>query len=149
MVGSLIRGKSVDAARSFLQYTPNKSAKPMLKLLNSAVASALQKFHIDAANLYISKLFVDEGPKLKRFRPRARGQAYPIHKKTSHITIELDEIKKGTAVPKAAAEVNEPKTEEEKEGKPETPKTFAKPETKQKMKDRLIKAPRFFRRKAI
>ena len=93
LLADLVRGKSVEKAQAILNFTIKKSSEPMLKLLNSAAASAKNNFHLDPANLYISKITVDEGPKHKRWRPRARGQAYPIQKKTSHITIGLDEIK--------------------------------------------------------
>lgn len=93
LISDLIRGKSVEKAQAVLNFTIKKSSEPMLKLLNSAVASAKNNFHLDPADLYISKITVDEGPKLKRWMPRARGQAYPIQKKTSHITIGLDEMK--------------------------------------------------------
>ena len=93
LLADLVRGKSVEKAQAILNFTIKKSGQPMLKLLNSAVAAAKNNFHLDPANLYISKITVDEGPKHKRWRPRARGQAYPIQKKTSHITIGLDETK--------------------------------------------------------
>ncbi len=93
LVADLIRGKSVEEARVILQFTVKRAAPPVLKLLNSAIASAKQK-NLDPSRLYISKITVDEGPKLKRWRARARGQAYEIQKKTSHITLILDETKK-------------------------------------------------------
>jgi len=95
LVADLIRGKKVEQAQTILNFTVKKAARPLLKLLNSAVANAKHNFQLDELNLYISKITVDEGPKLKRWRPRARGQVAPIQKKTSHITLVLDEIKKG------------------------------------------------------
>ena len=86
MLADFVRGKLVEKAQAILNFTIKKSGQPMLKLLNSAVAAAKNNFHLDPANLYISKITVDEGPKHKRWRPRARGQAYPIHKKTSPLT---------------------------------------------------------------
>ncbi len=93
----LIRNKKVVEARAILEFTVKRSAEPILKLLNSAVASALHDFQLEESNLYISKIMVDEGPKLKRSHPMSRGRAYPIVKRTSHITLILSEInpKKG------------------------------------------------------
>ncbi len=95
LLADLIRGKSAHQARAILNFLPNKSAGVILKLLNQAVNSAKNNFKIDEDNLYISKIIVDAGPILKRFRPRARGSAYEIQKKTSHIKITLQEIEKG------------------------------------------------------
>ncbi|MBI1984757.1 MAG: 50S ribosomal protein L22 [Candidatus Wildermuthbacteria bacterium] len=149
-VADLVRGKNVDKARALLRFTPNKSSRPILKLLNSAAAGAMQKFQAEASNLYIAKITVEEGPKFKRFRPRARGQAYEVQKKTSHITIVLDELKKGAAAPKAAPASLAKKESEAKEIKPEAPKPFVKPkEETPKPKASFIKAPRMFRRKSI
>ena len=92
MVSDLIRRKKVEDAQSILRFAIKKGSAPLLKLLNSAIASAKHNFNAAENNLYIAKITVDEGPKLKRMRPRAKGQGYPIHKKTSHITIVLDEI---------------------------------------------------------
>lgn len=93
MVADLIRGKSVEEAGAILNFTIKGAAKPMGKLLASAVANAKHNFQLDAINLYISKITVDEGPKQKRWRARARGRAAAIQKKSSHITIILDEKK--------------------------------------------------------
>ncbi len=88
----LIRGKKAVEAQSILSFTVNKSARPVLKLLNSAIASAKHDFQIDESNLIVSEIFVDEGPKLKRWHPMSRGRAYPIIKRTSRITLVLNEI---------------------------------------------------------
>ena len=94
LVADLIRGKTIEEARTILNFTVKKAVNPLLKLLNSAAANAKNNFKLAEADLFISKIEVSEGPKLKRSRPRARGQAYEIQKKTSHITIVLDEVKK-------------------------------------------------------
>ena len=96
LVADLIRGKSTLQAQTILNFTIKKAAVPLLKLLNSAIANAKNNFKLEEANLFISKIEVNEGPKYKRFRARARGQAYEIQKKTSHINIVLDEKKKKT-----------------------------------------------------
>ena len=92
-VVDLVRGKKVLEAQSILLFTVNKSARLVLKLVNSAVASAKHDFHLEESNLYISKITVDEGPKLKRWHPMSRGRAYPIIKRSANIALILSEIK--------------------------------------------------------
>jgi len=92
LVADLVRGKSVEEATHILNFTRKRAAKPLLKLLNSAVTNASHNFQLKKENLYISKILVNEGPKLKRWRPRARGVTYEIQKKTSHITLVLTEM---------------------------------------------------------
>ena len=91
-VVDLVRGKKAGEAMAILSFTVNKTARPVLKLLNSAIDSAKKNLKIDASNLFISKITVDEGPKMKRWHPMSRGRAYPIEKRTSHIQIVLSEI---------------------------------------------------------
>lgn len=91
-VVNLIRDKSVAEARAILKFSPQAVAEPILKLLNSAVSNILVKsdrngLKVTESRLFISEIFVDEGPTMKRFRPRARGTASRILKRTSHITI--------------------------------------------------------------
>jgi large subunit ribosomal protein L22 len=100
LVGDLIRGKSVEDAQTILNFTVKKAVRPLSKLLSSAVANAKNNFQLEESNLYISKITVDEGPKNKRWRARARGSASEIQKKTSHITLYLDEIVKKPKKPK-------------------------------------------------
>jgi len=90
-VVDLIRGKKVAEAQAILLFTVNKSAQPILKLLNSAVASAKHDLHLEESNLFISAITVDEGPKMKRWHPMSRGRAYPIIKRSSHIALTLGE----------------------------------------------------------
>ncbi|TDQ34714.1 50S ribosomal protein L22 [Aureibacillus halotolerans] len=95
LVVDLIRGKSAGEAVAILRHT-NKAASPVVeKLLNSAVANAEHNYEMDTESLFISKIFVDEGPTMKRFRPRAQGRASAILKRTSHITLILSEKKEG------------------------------------------------------
>lgn len=94
LVADSIRGKRALQAQTVLRFTVKGASHPMLKLLNSALANAKNNFHLEAENLYISKITVDEGAKLKRWRARARGQAAEIQKKTSHINITLEEKEK-------------------------------------------------------
>jgi ribosomal protein L22 len=90
-----IRGKSVADARALLQHTPRAAAVDIAKLLNSAVANAENNFELDPEELRIHRATVDEGPTIKRFRPRALGRATPIHKRTSHMTITLTTVGDG------------------------------------------------------
>src|SRR5436305_3781571 len=84
-----IRGKDVDQARAILMHTPRAASRDVLKLLDSAIANAENNHDLVADELKIGKAYVDEGPTLKRYRPRAPGRATRIRKRTSHLTIEL------------------------------------------------------------
>jgi ribosomal protein L22 len=84
-----IRGKSVDDARAILIHTPRAASRDVLKLLDSAIANAENNHELVADELKIHQVFVDEGPTLKRFRPRALGRATRVRKRTSHMTILL------------------------------------------------------------
>ena len=74
-----------------LMYTPKAASEPVLKLLNSAVANAVNNMNLSEDNLYVAEVYANQGPTLKRFRPRAKGGASRIRKRTSHITIVLDQ----------------------------------------------------------
>lgn len=94
-VVDLVRNENVAKARATLDFVVKRAGGPILKLLNSAVTSALNDFKLKEPNLYISKITVDEGPKLKRWHAMSRGRAYPIIKRTSNITLVLsDNLKK-------------------------------------------------------
>ncbi|QDK92435.2 50S ribosomal protein L22 [Paenalkalicoccus suaedae] len=95
LVVDLIRGKEVGEAISILRLTPKKASPIVEKLLNSAIANAEHNYDLEPDNLVVSKVFVDEGVTLKRFRPRAQGRASRINKRTSHITVVLTEKKEG------------------------------------------------------
>jgi ribosomal protein L22 len=84
-----IRGKSVEEARAILAHTPRAAAVPVLKVLESAIANAEHNHELLPEELRIHQVMVDEGPTIKRFRPRALGRATKIRKRTSHITINL------------------------------------------------------------
>lgn len=91
LVVDLIRGKQVGEAISILRHTP-KSASPVVeKLLNSAIANAEHNYSMDVNKLFVSEVFVNQGPTMKRFRPRAMGRASRINKRTSHITLVVSE----------------------------------------------------------
>jgi large subunit ribosomal protein L22 len=91
LVVDLIRGKHVAEALAILKHTPKAASPVVEKLINSAIANAENNYEMDPNNLVISKIFVDQGPTLKRYRPRAMGRASQIHKRTSHITVVLNE----------------------------------------------------------
>ena len=88
-VVNLIRGLDAAAAASVLQFSPQAASKPVAKLLASAVANAENNQGLDPSTLIVDTIYVDEGPTLKRFQPRAQGRAFRIRKRTCHITIEL------------------------------------------------------------
>jgi len=90
VVLDLVRGKDVKYAEAVLKHTPKAACEPLLKLLNSAMANAENK-DMDTSSLIVSECKVDQGPTLKRIRPRAQGRAYRINKKTSHITLVVKE----------------------------------------------------------
>ena len=93
LVVDLIRGKQVGEAVAILRHTPKAASPVVEKVLKSAVANAEHNYELDVNNLVVSEIFVDEGPTLKRFRPRAQGRASAINKRTSHITIVVSEKK--------------------------------------------------------
>jgi large subunit ribosomal protein L22 len=86
-VVDLIRGMPADQAQAALAFAPQSASDPVGKVLASAIANAGQTRPVDAASLVVSRAWVDEGPTLKRFRPRAQGRGYRILKRTSHITV--------------------------------------------------------------
>lgn len=125
LVANSIRGKKVNNAITSLSFVPKKASLPLIKLLESAVANAKNNFGVDSDNLVIKSITVDEGYVLKRWRPRARGAAFPINKRTSHVKVILAD----------------------KDGKDITPKKAKKaskkaPSTKELKKDVLPKAPK-------
>ncbi len=91
IVIDLIRGKSVQEAEAILMYTPKAASEPVLKLLRSAIANAENNLGMSADGLYVAEVFANQGPTYRRYMARARGRATRIRKRTSHITIILDE----------------------------------------------------------
>lgn len=110
LVASSVRGKSIAEAIDILTFVPNRAAEPLLKLLSSAKANALA-MNIPAENLKIKELMVNEGPTLYRSRPRSRGMANPIRKRTSHVTVIVVE-----------GEAKKAKVKKAKSSKPEADK---------------------------
>ena len=93
IVVDLIRGKSVKEAEAILLYTPKAATEPVMKVLKSAVANAENNLEMNRDELYVAEVYANQGPTLMRFRPRAQGRASRIRKRTSHITVVLDQAK--------------------------------------------------------
>ncbi len=91
LVADLVRGKSVESALNTLRFMPKKGARILRKVIESALANASQNEAIDVDTLYVKTIFIDGGPMLKRIMPRAQGRASRILKRSSHITVVLDE----------------------------------------------------------
>lgn len=135
LIASLIRGLDVASAKVQLHFLMKKTALPMDKLLDSALANAKHNFKLNASDLYISQIYVNEGKVLKRGRSRARGRIFPILKKTSHIHLTLSEKKdKQQKAFKAQGKLKTiPKEMKAKEEKTDTPaKTTTKRKTSSK-----------------
>ena len=95
LVANFIRGKSVNRALALLNLLPKRASRPVVKLLESAIANAKNSFGASADNLVIKEIRVNPGFVFKRFVPRAFGRAAPVRKRTSHITVVLGEPQKG------------------------------------------------------
>jgi large subunit ribosomal protein L22 len=91
LVIDAVRGKSVDEAVAILRFLPNAAAREVLSVVKSAAANAENNYQMAPEDLVITRIYADEGPTFKRFRARARGMASPILKRTSHITVFVDE----------------------------------------------------------
>ena len=89
-VVALIKGRPVQEALDILRFSPQAAAEPLFKVVASAAANAENNLQADRDTLVVSSAFADEGPTLKRIRPRAQGRAYRIRKRTSHITVEVE-----------------------------------------------------------
>lgn len=88
---NLIRGKDIKEALAILKYTAKGTAEAVTKVLNSAIANAEHNFDMNVDALYVSQIFVDQGPTLKRFKPRAMGRADVMRRRTSHVTVMVSE----------------------------------------------------------
>jgi ribosomal protein L22 len=92
LIADQVRGLHIEKARALLQFSPRGAAEDIHKLINSAAANAENNHDLIADEMRVSSITVDEGPTLKRFRPRALGRATPIHKRTSHIAVALTPV---------------------------------------------------------
>ncbi len=90
LVAGLIRGRKVEEALNILKFSPKAMSEDVYKVLASAVANAEHNDQLDSSTLYVSACYADEGPTLKRWRPRAQGRAFRVNKRTSHITVVVD-----------------------------------------------------------
>ena len=151
LLANEIRRQPATKAMDSLDFTIKKAAQPIQKLLKSGIATAENDFGLDKSNLYIKEIFVDEGPTLKRSRPRAKGRWYPIMKRTSHVTIVLEEIKKTDQSKKTSTKKTLVKKESVDQEKKVVKKNIAKP--RKKFQDEKIKtkgnSQKIFRRKAF
>lgn len=129
LVTDLIKGLDVKKAQKQLEFSPKGVATPILKLLNSAIANARHNANLDENNLYISSILVDPGPTLKRWMPRAMGRATSIMKRTSHITISLEE--RIPSINKKDKIKKEEKKEMQKDSLPQTDQIEESKETSQ------------------
>lgn len=155
----ILKGLSFKEAQAQLKNLNKKSSEPILKLLMSAAANAEHNYGLKKEDLYISKILVDQGPSLKRFRPRAHGSAFPIFKRTSHVTIFLSPLKSQTSKTiEPKSETKETPKKETKVISEETKNKVERSGTQPKLKaERNVKKPtntkgqrqRIFRRKAI
>ena len=107
-VVNLVRGLPAREALTVLQFSPQSASEPVYKVLASAIANAENNERLDPDSLLVSEAFVDEGPTLKRFQPRAQGRAYRINKRTCHITVAVESVpavaqRKAAAAAKKAA----------------------------------------------
>ena len=102
-VVNLVRGLPAKEALTVLQFAPQGASEQVYKVLASAIANAENNERLDPDALLVSEAFVDEGPTLKRFRPRAQGRAYRIRKRTCHITIAVEAVQVARPAKKAAA----------------------------------------------
>lgn len=132
LVTDLIKGLSVIEAERQLKFLTKKTTKPVLKLLNSAVANAKNKANLVKENLYVSNVIIENGPTLKRWRSRAMGRAAPIMKRTSHITLILNEREPS---PSQKREEAEPKITKEEKPLVEKPSSAKAAEGKEEKKE--------------
>ncbi|HEX6456583.1 MAG TPA: 50S ribosomal protein L22 [Solirubrobacterales bacterium] len=92
LIADQVRGMHIESARALLQFSPRGAAHPIHKLINSAAANAENNHDLIADEMRVASITVDEGPTLRRFRPRAMGRATPINKRTSHIRVALTPV---------------------------------------------------------
>ena len=127
-----IRGRSVPEARTVLAFTQRAAAREIEKVLSSAVANAEANHDLDGDELVVAAAYVDEGPAMKRWRPRARGRAARIRKPTCHITVKLTTVESAPEpAPKAEPKAEEPKGEEPKQKPAPRKKAPAKKKTEE------------------
>jgi len=152
LVANLVKGLEVERAKAQLLFCKKRAAKPILKLINSAIANARNNLGIDG-NFYIKEIRVDQGPMLKRWMPRAFGRATMIQRKTSHVTLVL-EVKEPKKIERKKIEEEEEKEKmkvekREREAIKKEPSEIKKPEKKLKVPKILPAMKKIFKRKSI
>jgi large subunit ribosomal protein L22 len=130
----LIRGMNAADAQAVLKFAPQAASEPIGKVLDSAIANATNNHAMDARALFVTAAYVDEGPTMKRIRPRAQGRAYRIRKRSSHITVILSDGTEPIVPVKAKADEKPAKTSSKSDAKPDVvaEKPAAKKTTAQK-----------------
>lgn len=148
LVAGLLKGLSVQEAEAQLIFSKKRSSEPIIKLLKSAIKNAENNFHLNKDNLFIKSVRVDEGPALKRQRPRARGAVYMIKKRTSHIYLILGEIISSKPLEKKPLIKTKPESREIAPKIPKKKRVFQSQEDG-KITKKVLPKPKMFRRKAI
>lgn len=113
LVASLVRGRTVEDALTILEHTPKRAAMPLIKVINSAKANAGNNHNVITDNLKIVELHVSPGPRMKRFRPVARGSAHPYQKRTTHITVIVSGLEKSKPKSTTKVKTTTPKSKKE------------------------------------
>ena len=113
LVAELVRGKKAIDAIDILKFTTKKAARPLMKLIESALANGVNNFKQDRNDLYIKEIIVNTGPTLKRSIPVSRGRSNPIMKRTTHMTVKLAVEEKNTTKPKVSKKIHAKETSKE------------------------------------
>jgi len=146
LVANLVKGMEVEKAKAQLLFCKKRAAKPILKLINSALANARNNLGIDGT-FFIKEIRVDQGPMLKRWMPRAFGRATMIQRKTSHVTLVL-EVKEPRKIERKKEEKKEEVKEMKKEERKEVPEIEIEKSKKPKILKSLPSVKKIFRRKS-
>ena len=146
LVANLVKGMEVEKAKAQLLFCKKRAAKPILKLINSALANARNNLGIDGT-FFIKEIRVDQGPMLKRWMPRAFGRATMIQRKTSHVTLVL-EVKEPRKIERKEEEKKEEVKEVKKEERKEMPEIEIEKSKKPKILKSLPSVKKIFRRKS-
>ena len=147
LVANLVKGMEVEKAKAQLLFCKKRAAKPILKLINSALANARNNLGIDGT-FFIKEIRVDQGPMLKRWMPRAFGRATMIQRKTSHVTLVL-EVKEPRKIERKKEEKKEEVKEVKKEERKEMPEIEIEKSKKPKILKSLPSVKKIFRRKSV
>jgi len=143
-IADLVRGKGAKEAMQITRFMPQAAAKQISKVLASAMANAENNFNLDREQLTVSKVMIDGGPKIKRYRPRARGSAAPIERATSHITIIVSgDIKTKRVVGPANSAQEKAAAPKKEEIKPEMPESIEKEAEEHKIE---VEKPEFLQK---